>query len=136
MRPRKPRPSGNSELLTRREAAVYLGVTEQTLAVWHCAGRYDLPVVKVGRLVKYRRSDLERFLVRGAEKGTKKRQEPSSLPIGFAEVSVVDGLETKQASHAISAPLEITMPSGIKMRVDIGCPMHLLVSVVQALENR
>ena len=43
-----------SELLSRREAAAYLGVAEQTLAVWKCTKRYDLPYVKIGKLVKYR----------------------------------------------------------------------------------
>jgi hypothetical protein len=43
-----------SELFTRREAAAYLGVCEQTLAVWKCTRRYELPFVKIGRLVKYK----------------------------------------------------------------------------------
>lgn len=51
-----------SELLSRREAAKYLGVTEHTLAVWKCTKRYALPVVKVGRLVKYKKSDLDNFI--------------------------------------------------------------------------
>ncbi len=51
-----------SELLSRKEAALYLGVTEQTLAVWKCTKRYNLPVVKVGRLVKYKKSDLDQFI--------------------------------------------------------------------------
>jgi excisionase family DNA binding protein len=50
------------KLLTRKEAAEYLGVKPQTLAVWHCAGRYKLPVVKVGRAVRYRLADLEAWL--------------------------------------------------------------------------
>lgn len=50
------------ELLTRREAADYLGVSEQTLAIWKCTGRYKLPYVKIGRLVKYRKSDLDAFI--------------------------------------------------------------------------
>lgn len=50
------------ELLTRKEAANYLGVTERTLSVWACVKRYNLPYVKVGRLVKYRRSDLDEFI--------------------------------------------------------------------------
>lgn len=50
------------ELLTRREAAAYLGVSEQTLAIWKCTGRYSLPYVKIGRLVKYRKSDLDAFI--------------------------------------------------------------------------
>jgi excisionase family DNA binding protein len=52
----------NNKLLTRPEAAQYLGVTEQTLAVWACVKRYNLPYVKVGRLVKYRLTDLDAFL--------------------------------------------------------------------------
>ena len=51
-----------SDLLTRAQAAEYLGVKEQTLAVWSTTGRYNLPVVKVGRLVRYRLRDLEAFL--------------------------------------------------------------------------
>jgi len=61
-------PSGaayaRSELLTRREAAAYLGVSEQTLAIWKCTGRYNLPYVKIGRLVKYKRADLDAFIQR------------------------------------------------------------------------
>ncbi len=51
-----------SPLLSRREAAQFLGIRESTLAVWHATDRYPLPVIKVGRLVRYRRDDLERFL--------------------------------------------------------------------------
>lgn len=51
-----------SNLLTREEAAEYLGVTARTLAVWACVKRYNLPYVKVGRLVKYRRTDLDNFI--------------------------------------------------------------------------
>lgn len=51
-----------SDLLTRVQAAQYLGVTPQTLAIWACTRRYNLPFVKVGRLVKYRKADLEAFL--------------------------------------------------------------------------
>lgn len=54
----------HSELLTRREAAAYLGVSEQTLAIWKCTGRYSLPYVKIGRLVKYRKHDLDAFISR------------------------------------------------------------------------
>lgn len=49
-------------LLTRREAANFLGIRENTLAVWACTRRYPLPVVKVGRLAKYRLSDLQHFI--------------------------------------------------------------------------
>ncbi len=53
-----------AELLTREQAAEYLGVTASTLAVWACAKRYNLSYVKVGRLVKYRRADLDAFIER------------------------------------------------------------------------
>lgn len=49
-------------LLTRQEAADYLGVKPQTLAVWASTGRHSLRFIKVGRLVKYRLEDLQGFL--------------------------------------------------------------------------
>lgn len=50
-------------LLDRKSAARYLGVTPGTLAVWACKKRYkDLKVVKIGRTVRYRLSDLEKFI--------------------------------------------------------------------------
>jgi excisionase family DNA binding protein len=52
----------NPELLTREQAAAYLGVRPQTLAVWASAGRYNLPMVRVGRSVRYRVADLEKWL--------------------------------------------------------------------------
>lgn len=51
-----------SDLLTRREAAAYLGVTPETLAVWASTRRYALRFVKIGRLAKYRKSDLDAFI--------------------------------------------------------------------------
>jgi excisionase family DNA binding protein len=57
-------PRFESELLSRKEAAAYLGIAEQTLAIWHCAKRYDLPCAKIGRLVRYRKSDLDSFIAR------------------------------------------------------------------------
>ncbi|MBV7314754.1 helix-turn-helix domain-containing protein [Shewanella sp. NIFS-20-20] len=52
----------NQSLLNNSEAAAYLGVTEGTLTVWRSCGRYNLPFVKVGRLVRYRLTDLNAFL--------------------------------------------------------------------------
>lgn len=51
-------------LFTPREAAAYIGVTENTLSVWRCVGRYNIQYIKVGRLVKYRKSTLDAFLDR------------------------------------------------------------------------
>ena len=61
-----------SDLLTRKQAAQYLGVTERTLAVWKSTGRYALPCVKVGRLAKYRIVDLDAFISRRTVGGTDK----------------------------------------------------------------
>ena len=49
-------------LFTPPEAAAYIGVSENTLSVWRCVGRYAIPFIKVGRLVRYRRSDLDTWL--------------------------------------------------------------------------
>ncbi len=54
--------SAPSELLTRDEAAAYIGVKPQTLAVWHTTKRYNIPLVKVGSKVRYRRADLDAWL--------------------------------------------------------------------------
>lgn len=53
-----------NNLLTRKEAADFLGCKEITLATWKSVNRYSLPVVKVGRLAKYRYSDLIKFIDR------------------------------------------------------------------------
>lgn len=50
------------KLVSRTEAANILGVKPQTLATWHITGRYKLPLVKVGRSVRYRVTDLERWV--------------------------------------------------------------------------
>ncbi len=51
-------------LVTREQAAEYLGVKPQTLACWQTNKRYNLPVVKIGSLVRYRLTDLQRFVER------------------------------------------------------------------------
>jgi hypothetical protein len=51
-----------SDLRTRVEAAAFLRIQPQTLAVWKTTKRYDLPVIMVGRRAMYRQSDLEKFL--------------------------------------------------------------------------
>lgn len=54
---------GHDPLMTRKEAAAYLGTTAGTLAFWDSTKRYNLRPVKLGRhSVRYRRSDLDRFL--------------------------------------------------------------------------
>ncbi len=55
----------NERLLTREEAANFLGVSKGTLEIWACTKRYPLPFVKIGRLAKYRISDLNAFVESG-----------------------------------------------------------------------
>jgi predicted DNA-binding transcriptional regulator AlpA len=47
-----------------KQAAAALGIKASTLSVWRSTGRYNLPFVKVGRMVRYRISDLAEFLAR------------------------------------------------------------------------
>lgn len=51
-------------LLNELEAAQFCGLAPSTLATWRSTGRYALPFVKVGRLVRYRLSDLEAWIER------------------------------------------------------------------------
>lgn len=51
-----------SAWLTTVEAAVVLGLSPATLHTWRCKGDERLPYFKRGRLVRYRRSDLDRLL--------------------------------------------------------------------------
>lgn len=51
-------------LRTPEQAAEYLGLEPQTLAIWRSTGRYSLPFVKCGRLVRYKQSDLDKFVAR------------------------------------------------------------------------
>jgi hypothetical protein len=53
-----------TKLLSRTAAANYLGIATHTLAVWQCTARYNLPCVKIGRLAKYRKEDLDNFIQR------------------------------------------------------------------------
>jgi len=54
------------KLLTPEQAADLLNVSPGTLMVWRCTGRYNLPYVKVGRLVRYRPEDIKAFIKRRA----------------------------------------------------------------------
>jgi excisionase family DNA binding protein len=55
-------PRSDKELFTSAEAAGYLDVSEGTLEVWRCTKRYRIPYIKIGRNVRYRKRDLEKFL--------------------------------------------------------------------------
>lgn len=51
-----------NKLLTSEEASEMLGLQPNTLNVWRATNRYHLPFVKVGRLVRYRLSDINDFI--------------------------------------------------------------------------
>ncbi|SMF95872.1 DNA binding domain-containing protein, excisionase family [Methylomagnum ishizawai] len=54
-------------LLTIPEAAAYLNIQPQTLNNWRATGRYTLPAVKVGRLVRIKKSTLDAFIASRTE---------------------------------------------------------------------
>ena len=49
-------------LWDEKQAADYLGLNHKTLTTWRTNKRYNLPFIKVGRLVRYRPEDVEAFL--------------------------------------------------------------------------
>jgi Helix-turn-helix domain len=49
-------------LLTPAETARRLGVAVDSLSIWRCTEAISLPYIKVGRLVRYFRSDVENYL--------------------------------------------------------------------------
>jgi len=52
----------NTELIDRKAAAEYLGVSPGTLANWQSTGFRRVPHVKIGKRVQYRIADLDRFI--------------------------------------------------------------------------
>lgn len=54
--------STGSDLLDDRAAAALLDVSPGTLSVWRSTGRYNLPFLKIGRKVRYRRTDVEAWM--------------------------------------------------------------------------
>ena len=49
-------------LLSQDEAAEFLGTTKKTLNTWRCNGKYNIPYIKFGNNIKFRKSDLEAWL--------------------------------------------------------------------------
>jgi hypothetical protein len=50
------------DLLDEQRAAAVLTVSPGTLRVWRSTGRYNLPFLRIGRNVRYRRADLIAWL--------------------------------------------------------------------------
>lgn len=61
MRPAAP--PREKRLLSRKEAAEFLGLAEKTLRTWAVNG-YGVRFIKVGRRAMYRLSELERYISR------------------------------------------------------------------------
>jgi len=59
-----------NKLITPEQVSEQLGVTIGTLQLWRCTGRYNLPYIKAGRLVRYRQADIDEFIDRRAHKHT------------------------------------------------------------------
>ena len=49
-------------LINPQQAAEFLGVSPDTLAVWRCTRRYAIPYIKIGRRVMYDEADLVDWL--------------------------------------------------------------------------
>lgn len=52
----------NQNLLTSKEAAQHLRLAERTLAVWRCTGKVNIPYIKIGGRVLYKKTDLDLFI--------------------------------------------------------------------------
>lgn len=50
------------DLIAETQAAKILGVSPGTLSVWRSTGRYKIPFVKIGRLVRYQRETLQTWI--------------------------------------------------------------------------
>ncbi len=50
--------------INEQQAAQALEVKPATLCNWRCTGRYNLPFVKTGRLVRYRTTDLAEWIAK------------------------------------------------------------------------
>ena len=59
-----------SELLSDKEATKHLGLADGTLCVWRSKGRYNIPFIKIGANVRYRKSDLDTWLESRTQKAT------------------------------------------------------------------
>lgn len=57
----------SDSLLSRQEAADFLGIKKHTLEVWAVNKLQELKYVKIGRLVRYRYSDLLAFIERNVQ---------------------------------------------------------------------
>ncbi len=69
--------TSNQLLLTRTEVAELLSICEQT--VYHLQQGNVLPPVRIGRAVRYRRSDVEKFAAADGQAGQEDQLEKASV---------------------------------------------------------
>ena len=70
-----------SPLMNPREAAAYLGLNPQTLALWRYTGKDGIPYTRVGYSIRYRKEDLDAYL---------EQNRVGSLPATSQPVAVKD----------------------------------------------
>ena len=58
------------KLLSTKDAAEILGISEASLIAWRCAGDYRLPIVRIGRQVKYKLSDVLSYIDSNRQTGS------------------------------------------------------------------
>lgn len=86
---------GNDELLTELQAAIFLTLSSRTLQAWRLKG-VGPPYVRLGRAIRYRRSDLVAWLA----KQTYAPAAPAATPrISTATTTVTDPLAAALAAH-------------------------------------
>lgn len=52
----------DDRLFTPQEAAEYLGLSIQTLAGYRCKKSRNIPYIKMGKVIRYKKSDLDDHL--------------------------------------------------------------------------
>lgn len=60
-------------MMCRKEATEYLGLHPGTLEAWASRGSVNVPMIRLGRAVRYRKSDLDRFIESNRATATGKR---------------------------------------------------------------
>lgn len=60
--PIAPNNTVDDPLFTPEQTSAYIGISQATLSTWRCVKRYNLDYIKVGRLVRYRKSSCDAFL--------------------------------------------------------------------------
>ena len=61
--------SDNNGLMDMKQASEYLGIKTSTL--YQMTMRHQIPVVKIGRLNRFRRTDLDNFISENIVEGSK-----------------------------------------------------------------